>query len=70
MWLKFYGPKCLDLTEKEFEEVFIHECVHGLVSEMREWSSDKMYHEEHVVTMLTQAICWAKFDGLKERKKK
>lgn len=78
MWLKFYGPKCLELTEKEFEESFVHECIHGLVNEMRAWgdwedgkilkskSDEGMMHEERVVTQLTQAILWANYDGKQE----
>ena len=70
MWLKFYGPKCGSLAEKELEEVVVHELMHGLVNQMREWASDKMHHEEHVVTQLTQAIMWARWDGVQEGKRK
>lgn len=74
MLIKVYIPVMEDWEEKKIEEIFVHECLHGLVNEMREWTPDRMCHEEHVVTQLTQAILWAKHDGKqlgrKERGKK
>lgn len=70
MWIKFYGPKLVGLSEKQVEEVVLHEMIHGMVNQMRLWSSSKMHHEESVVTALTQAILWAKWDGVQEGKRK
>ena len=55
----------------------IHELVHCLVHEMREWSPTKqendaldkcMAHEERVVTELTDAIIWTYEQGAKDQK--
>lgn len=69
VWLKFYVLRLEDMTEKEIEEIFVHECGHILVNEMREWQADRMCHEEHVVTQLTQALLWTYYDGKQEGKK-
>lgn len=66
VWLRFYAMRMVDMSDKEIEEIFVHEMCHALVNQMREWSADKMYHEEHVVTMLTQALMWTRYDGLQE----
>lgn len=70
MLLEFWVEALEDMTEREVEEVFLHECCHGLVNEMREWTPDRMCHEEHVVTQLVLALAWAKHDGRQEGKKK
>lgn len=70
MLLTFYVPVMEDMDERAIEAIFVHECLHGLVNEMREWTPDRMYHEEHVITQLTQAMLWAKYDGRMEEKRK
>jgi hypothetical protein len=78
MWLKFYGPVLAEKTDKQLEETFVHECLHGLVNETRMWAKDLnpnevqegMHHEERVVTGLAQAILWARYDGLQEGKRR
>lgn len=78
VWLKFYVLRLEDMTEKEIEEVFVHECGHILVNETRMWAGpfmtsekrdDAMHHEEHVVTQLTQALLWTYYDGRQEGKR-
>jgi hypothetical protein len=65
-------------SDKRIAEVVIHELVHCLVHEMREWSPERqsgdaldkcMAHEERVVTELTDAIIWSYEDGAKDQKK-
>lgn len=48
-------PALRGLTQRQIEEVFVHECVHILVNEMREGEA---HHEERVVTGLTKALLW------------
>jgi glutathionylspermidine synthase len=59
-------------TDDELEMVFVHECCHILVNEMRNWESrdltpeqqrDYLNHEERVVTMLAKAFIWTREAG-------
>ncbi len=61
-----------DLPDEELERVFVHECCHVLVAEMREWGPGDMTqaaceislkHEERVVCGLTSAFLWTRKDG-------
>ncbi len=72
--LTFYGPGLMKYTDKELEEVYVHECCHALVAETRQWgyesipkdkAEEGMKHEERVVTQLTNAILWTYRDGVK-----
>lgn len=54
-----------DYDDKELERLFVHECCHALVAEMREWGTEAMTkdfadhalkHEERVVACLTEAF--------------
>lgn len=66
--LSFYLPGMLDMSDAEAERLFVHECCHVLVHEMREWcqtenldsdvSAKCMKHEERVVCAMTAAFIW------------
>lgn len=49
-------PAFKGLTDKEIEEIVVHELVHILVNETQAGGMD---HEERVVTGLTKAFFWA-----------
>ena len=60
------------LSDEELEKIFVHECCHILVNEMRMWGPSKldeeklheaMLHEERVVTQLALAFLWTRKDG-------
>lgn len=79
MCLTFYVSKLLDYSDAELEEIFVHECCHGLVNEMRMWGptvmeTEKRYeaakHEERVTSILTRAFLWTRHDGEKSAQKK
>lgn len=71
--LAFNMRKVADLDDDELENVFVHECCHILIHEMREWcptqnlpseaSQAAMMHEERVVCMLTKAFLWTRKAG-------
>lgn len=46
-------PRVSTLNDAELEEVFIHECMHILVNEMRE---EELKHEERVCSTLARAF--------------
>ena len=54
-------PAVRDISDKELETAFVHECMHIFLNEMR-WtadnSSDSMDHEERVASTLTKAFLW------------
>lgn len=61
-------PAIADLTDERLETTFVHECVHALVAEMREWATEHedggvILHEERVVTMLASAFLWTRQAG-------
>ncbi len=54
-----------DYDDEELERLFVHECCHVLLAEMREWGPDNMSaeageqaqkHEERVVCVLAEAF--------------
>lgn len=60
--LQRYGtlPVMEELTDDELEEIFVHECGHILVNEMRGDPDDWLDHEERVVSTLTKAFLWVR----------
>lgn len=80
--LTFSIKEVLDKKDDELEEIFVHECCHILINEMRQWADDEipvakcdeaMKHEERVVTNLAKAFLWTREAGegkLSERRKK
>lgn len=49
------------LSDEQLEEVIIHELLHAVVNEMRNYSADDgIYHEERVVSTLTSVIGWVR----------
>ena len=66
--ITFHLPKLLDEKDDELEQVVLHELMHILVHEMREWARDAgpdgydrcRAHEERVVTTLTKAFIWVR----------
>lgn len=60
-------PMVADTTDAEIEEHFVHERVHAIVNEMREWmdhpANIAIDHEERVVCMLTSALLWVRQAG-------
>lgn len=60
-------PMVADLSDDALEEAFVHERVHALVNEMREWSDHPaeiaIDHEERVVCMVTSALRWVHAAG-------
>ena len=57
--LRFDVEAVNDLDDEELDHLFVHECCHALVNEMREWDGEHgIDHEERVVTMLTNAFGW------------
>lgn len=65
------------LKDEELESIFVHECCHILVHEMRMWAlpemsqgklDEAMKHEERVVTQLAKAFLWTREAGVKEGK--
>jgi hypothetical protein len=55
------------------ERIFVHECCHAIVNEMREWSvghegNGVMGHEERVVSHLANAFLWTYMQGWNDGK--
>lgn len=49
------------LSDERLEEVIIHELLHAVINEMRNYSADDgIYHEERVVSTLTSVIGWVR----------
>ena len=46
-----------EMTDDEIDRAFLHECMHILVSEMRE-RKDRENHEERVCQLLVKAFKW------------
>lgn len=66
--LSFNLAKFVSFTDEEAEAVFVHECCHVLVHQMREWCQTEtlpadtmdrvMKHEEYVVSSMAKAFIW------------
>lgn len=54
-------PLVAEQDDAELERIFVHECMHIFLHEMR-WAetrdTDSLDHEERVATMLTKAFLW------------
>lgn len=68
--IDFCLPKCAELADDRLEYMYVHECCHVLVAEMREWAGDgdrscpvRQRHEERVVTDLASAFLWVRLAG-------
>lgn len=60
---------CMDMDDDELESVFVHECGHVLVHEMRnDTAGEGIPHEERVVTTLERAFRNAYEAGRKQGK--
>jgi len=55
--IEFNVPACEQQSERDLEDVVVHELCHILVNEMRE---GEIHHEERVCTRLAQAFQWTK----------
>ena len=60
--ISFDMPLAAELDDKRLEWVFVHECMHVLINEMR-WQdhgdADNLDHEERVATVLARSFIWA-----------
>jgi len=58
--IHFYLPDCEGESDRHMEDVVIHEFMHVLLNEMRQWkdASDALAHEERTAVSLVQAIRW------------
>lgn len=65
-------PEVAERNDDDLERIFVHECCHALVNEMREWhdhpAESAIDHEERVVTMLTNAFLWVQTMGWNDGK--
>jgi hypothetical protein len=80
--IRFDMQSVSGLTDEELEKVYVHECCHIIVNQMREWAPEHipedrqkigMKSEEAVVTALENAFRWvysAGADSAKISKKK
>lgn len=68
--IDLYLSNLVGKSDKEIEELVVHELCHILVNEMREFAPEKMEgeelkkamkHEERVVSCLTNAFLWTKY---------
>lgn len=68
--IQFCLLECANFNDDELETMFVHECCHILVNEMRyvtdcECENFNVRHEERVVTQLAKAFIWVR-DAAKE----
>lgn len=65
--LRFNMLTMEDQSDTDLERIFVHECCHVLVAELREWGPEtltqdqvehSLKHEERVVSGLTSAFLW------------
>jgi hypothetical protein len=73
----FNMPVLMDFSDEKLESTIIHELMHILVREMREWSPEDVSQEriavgrnaeERVVTTLTKAFLWTRAMARREAK--
>lgn len=71
--ISFNMPLCLEVDDDELERYVVHEMMHVLVNEMREWQTDDpthaILHEERVVSNLASAVRWVRDRAVKETEK-
>ncbi len=54
-------PRLHELSDEQLELIFVHECMHILVNEMRDDKADELpKHEERVATLLAKAFLWVR----------
>jgi hypothetical protein len=77
--ITFNIPAVAEQADDELETMFVHECCHILVNEMRMWApknidADKndeaMHHEERVASTLANAFIWTREAGARDVKSK
>ncbi len=49
-----------DHTDEELEIIFVHECMHVFLNELRHETDDWLLHEERVAQMLAKAFIWVR----------
>lgn len=58
--LRCFMPNLIDVSDIDLERNVVHELLHFIVNEMREWDNKdqekSVAHEERVVVMLTRAM--------------
>ncbi len=47
-------------TDAQLETIFVHECVHVILNELRHETDDWLLHEERVAQMLAKAFIWVR----------
>lgn len=68
--LSFSIPACMDMDDDELETLFVHECGHVLVNEMRDDKPGRgIPHEERVVTTLERVFRSTYAAGLERGKR-
>ncbi len=76
--ITFAMPDIVDVSDEALEKIFVHECCHILVNEMRMWAAEEiskekmdeaMKHEERVVCGLASAFMWTREDGANKLRK-
>ena len=77
--ISFDMDRVSKLSDTDLEKIFVHECCHILVNQMREWAPEEisverktigMKSEESVVTGLAQALLWTREAGHEDRRKR
>jgi hypothetical protein len=53
-------PLVQDENDKGLETIFVHECMHVFLHELRHETDDWLDHEERVAQMLAKAIIWVR----------
>lgn len=58
--IHFYLPDCKGESDKQTEDMVIHEFMHVLLNEMRQWqdANDALAHEERTAVSLVQVVRW------------
>jgi len=70
------GEVANEMSDEHLEAAFLHELGHLFLNEMRSIAKDEgladnwLEHEEHVATILGQALGWAREAGYTDAKKK
>ena len=68
--IKCNMPAIAELSNDDLEEMWVHECMHLIVNEMRESGDNWLKHEESVCTALARAFIWTAQDIEKVLSKK
>ena len=71
--ITFNMPLCAEVDDDQLERYVVHEMMHVLVNEMREWQAESgdhaILHEERVVSSLTSAVRWVRDRAVKDTEK-